>query len=133
VWLEGRNLRIDQPAAKLAPRRHGPFRVAQVMSPVSYRLALPLQWKIHSVFHIDLLSPHRETEVHGRNYQRPPPELIDNEEEYKVESILDSRRTGRGRKLQYLVKWKGYVMTRRILLIFHFIYHMCITTDRSPD
>ena len=25
------------------------------------------------------------------------------------------------------------VMTRCILLIFHFIYHMCITTDRSPD
>jgi hypothetical protein len=108
VWLEGRNLRIDQPAAKLAPRRHGPFRVAQVMSPVSYRLTLPLQWKIHPVFHIDLLSPYRETEVHGRNYQRPPPELIDNEEEYEVENILDSRRTGRGRKLQYLIKWKGY-------------------------
>jgi hypothetical protein len=108
VWLEGRNLCINQPAAKLAPRRHGPFRVAQVMSPVSYRLTLPLQWKIHPVFHIDLLSPYRETEVHGRNYQRPLPELIDNEEEYEVESILDSRRTGRGRKLQYLIKWKGY-------------------------
>jgi hypothetical protein len=90
VWLEGHNLHIDQPAAKLAPRRHGPFRVAQVMSPVSYRLALPLQWKIHPVFHIDLLSPYRETEVHGINYQRPPPELIDHEEEYEVEDILDS-------------------------------------------
>jgi hypothetical protein len=60
------------------------------MSPVSYRLALPSQWKIHLVFHIDLLSPYRETEVHGINYQRPPPELIDNEEEYEVEDILDS-------------------------------------------
>jgi hypothetical protein len=78
------------------------------MSPVSYRLTLPLQWKIHPVFHIDLLSPYCETEVHGRNYPRPPPELVDNEEEYEVENILDSRRTGRGRKLQYLVKWKGY-------------------------
>jgi hypothetical protein len=78
------------------------------MSPVSYHLDLPLQWKIHPVFHIDLLSPYRETEVHGRNYQHPPPELIDNEEEYEVESILDLRRTGRGRKLQYLIKWKGY-------------------------
>jgi hypothetical protein len=108
VWLEGRNLRIDQPAVKLAPRRHGPFRVAQVMSPVSYRLVLPPQWKIHPVFHIDLLSPYRETEIHGRNYPRPPPELVDNEEEYEVENILDSRKTGRGRKLQYLIKWKGY-------------------------
>jgi hypothetical protein len=105
VWLEGRNLHIDQPAAKLAPRRHSPFTITQVMSPVSYHLALPLQWKIH---HINLLSPYRKTEVHGANYQCPPPELIDNEEEYEVESILDSQRTGRGRKLQYLVKWKGY-------------------------
>jgi hypothetical protein len=108
VWLEGHNLHVDQPAAKLAPRWHGPFTVAQVMSPVSYHLALPLQWKIHPVFHTDLLSPYHETEVHGVNYQRPPPELIDNEEEYEVENILDSRRTGRGRKLQYLIKWKGY-------------------------
>jgi hypothetical protein len=82
--------------------------VAQVMSPVSYCLDLPVQWKIHPVFHIDLLSPYRETEVHGVNYQCPPPELIDNEEEYEVKAILDSRRTGRGRKLQYLIKWKGY-------------------------
>ena len=34
--------------------------------------------------------------------------MVDGEEEYKVERILDSRRFGRRRKLQYLVKWKGY-------------------------
>ena len=28
VWLEGRNLWINQPAAKLAAKRHGPFTVA---------------------------------------------------------------------------------------------------------
>jgi hypothetical protein len=60
------------------------------MSPVSYRLTLPSQWRIHPVFHIDLLSPYCETEVHGVNYQRPPPELIDNKGEYEVENILDS-------------------------------------------
>ena len=38
----------------------------------------------------------------------PPPDLINGEEEYKVEEILDSRKHGRGRKVQYLVKWKGY-------------------------
>ena len=108
VWLDGRNLRTDQPTSKLAPRRHGPFVIAQVMSPVSYRLELPHQWRIHPVFHTDLLTPYRETKTHGENYQRPPPELIDNEEEFEVEAILDSRRFGRGRKLQYLVKWLGY-------------------------
>ena len=108
VWLDGRNLRTDQPTSKLAPRRHGPFTISQVMSSVSYRLELPHQWRIHPVFHIDLLTPYRETKMHGDNYQRPPPELIDNEEEFEVEAILDSRRFGRGRKLQYLVKWLGY-------------------------
>ncbi len=36
VWLEGRHLRTNQPATKLAPKRHGPFQIVQVMSPVNY-------------------------------------------------------------------------------------------------
>jgi hypothetical protein len=108
VWLEGKNLRLNQPTAKLAPRRHGPFKVIKVLSPVSYQLALPTQWSIHPVFHIDLLTPYRETIMHGPNYQRPLPDLVDGEEEYSVEKILDSRKFGRRRRLQYLVKWEGY-------------------------
>ena len=96
------------PTAKLAPRRHGPFPISQVMSPVTYRLELPKQWSIHPVFHTDLLTPYRETTLHGDNYQHPPPDLIDGEEEYEVEAILDSRKFGRTKRQQYLVKWKGY-------------------------
>ncbi len=69
VWLEGRHLRTNQPMAKLAPRRHRPFKVVQVMSPVNYKLELPMQWSIHSVFHTDLLMPYRETATHGPNYE----------------------------------------------------------------
>ena len=54
------------------------------MSPVNYHLELPMQWSIHPVFHIDLLTPYHKTIMHGPNYQRPPPDLVDNEEEYKV-------------------------------------------------
>jgi hypothetical protein len=108
VWLEGKNLRTVQPTAKLAPKRHGLFKVTQVMSAVNYRLELPTQWSIHPVFHIDLLTPYHETLIHGANYQRPPPDLVECEEEYEVETVLASRRFGRGKKLQYLVKWKGY-------------------------
>jgi hypothetical protein len=109
VWLEGKNLRINQPTAKLAPRRHGPFKITQVMSAVNYRLELPTQWSIHPVFHIDLLTPYKETMMHGPNFTRPTPELIDGEEEYSVEKILDSQHFGRRRRLQYLVKWEGYL------------------------
>jgi hypothetical protein len=36
----------------------------------------------------------------------PPPTLVDGEEEYEVEAILDSRM--RYNRLEYLAKWKGY-------------------------
>jgi hypothetical protein len=108
VWLEGKNLRINQPTAKLAPRQHGPFKIIQVMSTVNYHLELPTQWSIHPVFHIDLLTPYKETIMHGPNFTRPAPELIDGEEEYSMEKILDSQHFGRRRRLQYLVKWEGY-------------------------
>ncbi len=108
IWLEGHHLRTNQPTPKLAPKQHGPFQVVQVMSPVNYRLKLPTQWSIHDVFHIDLLTPYRETDIHRSNYSRLAPDLVDNEEEYEVEKILDTRQFGRGRKRQYLIKWKGY-------------------------
>jgi hypothetical protein len=108
VWLEGCHLRTNQPTAKLAPKCHGLFKVVQVMSPVNYRLELPMQWSIHDVFHTDLLTPYRETPTHGANYQRPPPDLVEGVEEYEVEKVIDSRRYRRGHKLQYLIAWKGY-------------------------
>jgi len=108
VWLEGHHLCTNQPTAKLAPKRHGPFPIIQVMSPVNYQLRLPTQWSIHDIFHINLLTPYQETKLHGSNYSRLAPDLVDNEEEYEVEKILDSWQFGRGRKKQYLIKWKGY-------------------------
>ncbi len=108
VWLEGRHLRTNQPTAKLAPKRHSPFSIVQVMSPVNYQLKLPTQWSIHDVFHIDLLTPYRETDMHRSNYSRPAPDLVNNEEEYEVEKILDTRQFGKRWKKQYLIKWKGY-------------------------
>ena len=108
VWLEGRNLKSDRPSIKLAAKRYGPFKITKVLSPITYQLQLPLSWKIHDVFHVDLLTPYKETTIHGPNFIEPPPDLIDGEEEYEVEAILDSRRSGRGHKLQYLIKWKGY-------------------------
>ena len=46
--------------------------------------------------------------MHGPNFEEPPPELIDDEPEWEVDAILDSRRFGRKRTLQYCVRWKGY-------------------------
>ncbi len=61
------------------------------------------------MFHIDLLTLFQETKEHGENYLQPPPKLIDGEEEFEVEEIINDR-TFR-RKKQYLIKWQGYLMT----------------------
>jgi len=78
------------------------------MSPVNYQLKLPMQWSIHDIFHIDLLTPYQETDLHGSNYTRLAPDLVNNEEEYEIERILDSWQFSKRRKQQYLIKWKGY-------------------------
>jgi hypothetical protein len=88
VWLEGRNLRLCYPSRKLAPRWEGPFEIAQVISPVAFRLQLPPTWKIHNVFHASLLSTYRETTEHGPNYSNPPGDLIGGEEEFELDRIL---------------------------------------------
>ena len=36
----------------------------------------------------------------------PPPELIEGEEEYEVDSIISHRK--KGKRTEYLVSWKGY-------------------------
>jgi hypothetical protein len=108
VWLEAKNLALPYGTVKLAPRRHGPFCISKIISPVAYQLALPLQWNIHPVFHASLLTPYVETDNHGPNFSRPPPNITIGQNEYEVEAIRSHRHFGRQRKLQYLLKWKGY-------------------------
>ena len=108
VWIEGTHLKTLYPSAKLAPKRYGPFKVLKQLSPAVYEIKIPHQWKIHNVFHANLITPYKETAMHGPNYSRPPPDLVDGEEEFEVEQIIDMKQMGRGRKTHYLVKWKGY-------------------------
>jgi chromodomain-containing protein len=108
VWLEATHLHLPYQSTKLAPKHHGPFSVIKVVSPVAFQLRIPVAWNIHNVFHASLLSLYCKSPEHGPNYSRPPPDLLEGEEEYEVECIINHRRSGRARALQYLIKWKGY-------------------------
>ena len=104
VALTAKDIKIHQESPKLGPRQLGPFKVLERTSDVDYRLELPAWLKIHDVIHVNRLSPWRDNGV-----EKPPPPkpvVIDNEEEYEVDKVLDSRIYRR--KLQYLVQWKGY-------------------------
>lgn len=87
-------------------KRLGPFEITEVLGPLTYRLKLPNQWRIHPIFHATLLTPYRENDSHGPNFTLPPPDLIEGQEEYEVEAIIGHwKRWGR---MTYLMKWKGY-------------------------
>jgi len=106
VWLDRRNLKIGYQSRKLAPKREGLFTITEALGLVTYHLQLPNQWRIHDIFHASLLSPYHETEAYDPNFVKPPPDLIEGEEEYEIEAITNHKKWGRG--YQYLVKWKGY-------------------------
>jgi Integrase zinc binding domain/Chromo (CHRromatin Organisation MOdifier) domain len=108
VWLEAKNLPISHGSAKLLPKRYSPFIITKLISPVASQLQLPISWNIHPVFHNSLLTPFIETNAHGPNFSRPPPDLIEGEAEYEVEAIKSHRYFGKNKRLQYLLKWKGY-------------------------
>jgi hypothetical protein len=91
VWLEGANLKLMHPKSKLDAKRYGPFPITKEVSPVVFQLTLPLQWHIHNVFHASLLTPYKEMEEHGDNFVQPPLELVNGQEEYEVEQIMNSR------------------------------------------
>jgi len=79
VWLDSRNLKTIY-HKKMAPKREGPFIIAEVLSPITYWLQLPGSWKIHNVFYATLLWPYQENKIYGKNYPEPPAELEDEEE-----------------------------------------------------
>jgi hypothetical protein len=45
---------------------------------------------------------------HMGQITQPPPEIIENAEEWEVEEICGVRRFGPHQNWQYLIKWKGY-------------------------
>lgn len=110
VWLSARNIKSARPSNKLDDKFLGPFQVAEQVSSHAYRLKLPSTLKIHDVFHVQLLEPYKPNSLQDRRQPPPPPLRIDEEEEYEVEAILDSKRDKRrkGDTVHYLVKWVGY-------------------------
>ena len=56
VWLENKNIHLNQPSKKLDNKRYGPFRISKNIGSGAFKLELPEGWMIHNVFNKDLLT-----------------------------------------------------------------------------
>ena len=108
VWLDTKNFRVPGVSRKLVDRYAGPYPIKRKVGNLAYELKLPKDLALHPVFHVSLLLPHKESQLPGRHPPEPASIEVEGEEEYEVEEVLDSRRYGRWKKLQYLVHWKGW-------------------------
>jgi len=108
VYLDGADITTTRPSRKLSHKYLGPFPVDRRVGSNAYRLKLPPSMhRIHPVFNVIKLTPVPLDPIVGRHAQPPPPpEIVDGEEEWVVEEILDSKVMNR--KLRYLIKWKDF-------------------------
>lgn len=111
VLLSSRNIALKTPGVnKLLPKYLGPFRIAEVLSPVSYKLELPPSMRCHNVFHASMLIEYKSD---GR--EQPPPPALDFDDGEggvwcEIDQILAHRtvKIGSTQITQYLVRWKGH-------------------------
>ena len=62
---------------------------------------------MHDKFHVSLLRPYIETDLHEKD-TKPPPVVYDSNQ-YEVEDVLSHKKL-RGR-MHYYVKWAGYPLS----------------------
>src|SRR5258708_33411441 len=86
----------------------GPFTVMKVISPAAIKLCLSAWEKnIYPIVSVSIIHPYIPDEIaECPQPLQPSPIMVDDQEEYKVKGILDSR--FRWGKLWYLVKFVGW-------------------------
>ena len=94
----------------------GPFTVQEALPHDNYKLKLHASMKrLHNTFHVSKLCKYNEPPADSRQalIQRPPPVVIENEDQYEVHYIEKHRfrKSGKQTLKQYFVHWKGYDRT----------------------
>jgi len=111
VFVKAQYFRTTRPSKKLSDKFLGPYEVLARPGSHSVTLRLPDSLRaVHPVFHVSMLEPAHPNPIPNRFQPPPPPITVDDEPEFEIATILDSKVDNRRRacKLLYLVRWTGY-------------------------
>ena len=84
-----------------------PYRVKSIISADTVELQLLSTVHVHPVVNVSKLQMYK-SQIEGQRAMKPAPVIVEGEEEFKVEKILNKRKI-RG-KDKFLVRWKGYTV-----------------------
>jgi len=110
VMLSTKDLKyqmIGRRTEKLTERFVGPYKIKKIVSTNAVELQLSSTVKIHPVVNVSRICRY-VGQVEGQRKEQPAPVIIEGEEEWEVERILNKQRV-RGKE-KYLVHWKGFTV-----------------------
>ena len=107
VWLSTDKLCLPRASRKLVEQWLGPYAITKLVGTNAIALRLPRSMRIHPVVNTSRVKPYRNR-LPGQPVSAPGPSNVteDREEEYEVEYVVDS--WYKGKRLEYLVHWKGW-------------------------
>lgn len=90
MWLSTKNMNTDQPSKKLDNSMIDPFEIIK-KNIISLELLFPQTMKIQNVFQLNLLQKTLTDLLIGQGNELVLAVIINNEEKWEVEDILDAR------------------------------------------
>jgi len=96
---------VGRCSEKLVERFVGPYKIKVIISSNIVELELPATVKIHLVVNVSRIKQYVD-QVDSQRKETRQPVVIEEEEEWEVEKILNKRKV-RG-KDKFLVQWKGF-------------------------
>jgi hypothetical protein len=129
VWIDGRNIQMTHLSQKLGHCNLGPYPVERCIGHGAYCVKLPPSLRrLHLVFPIVKLLPAADNPIPGRRAKPlPPPVLVEGNEEFEVEKILNSHICWC--HLEYLIKWKGYDSRHNSWAAHYNVHALDVITD----
>lgn len=103
VWISIKNIIINRLLKKLDHEMIDSYSIIKVVDS-SYQVQLFETVKIFDTFHSSLLRKASENSLSGQINEFASSVVIENEEEWKIDDILDARK--HYRRVQFLIKWK---------------------------